>query len=100
MMFLSVPSITEFELHLGAKSPRHKKDIEMIFNKVEFLPFDNGCGEIASNIWKELKTNHQQCEIRDIFMASIVIHNNIWLCTFNQKHFQQISKLKIWENKS
>jgi predicted nucleic acid-binding protein len=92
-----VSPITEFELHLGEKSPRHKKDIEMVFNEVEFLPFENGCGEISSEIWKELKINHQHGEIRDIFMASIAIHSNIWLCTFNKKHFQQISRLKIWQ---
>ena len=94
-LFLS--PITEFELFIGAKTIQHKKDIEMIFNEVQIIPFDFGCGEIAARIWNNLKEKHQSCEIRDIFMASIAIHKNIMLCTFNKKHFKNIKDIKIWE---
>lgn len=47
-------SITELELFLGARTEHHKKDLEMIFDEVEVLSFEFGCGEIAANIWNEL----------------------------------------------
>ena len=59
----------------------------MLFNEVEVLPFDFGCGKIAANIWKDLQLAHQHLEIKDIFIASIAIHNKVWLRTLNKKHF-------------
>ena len=90
--------ITEFELFLGAKTVRHKNDLEMLFNEIEVLPFDFGCGEIAANIWKDLDKKHQHVEIRDIFIASIAIHNNARLCTFNKKHFKGIKDIRVWNS--
>jgi len=94
-VFLS--SISEFELFLGAKTDRHKNDLEILFSEVEVIPFDFGCGKIAADIWTGLQLTHQHLEIKDIFIASIAIHNNIWLRTFNKKHFDGIKEVKIWE---
>ena len=69
----------------------------MIFHEVQVLPFDLGCGEIAANIWKDLKEKHQHCEIRDIFLASVAIFHDVWLCTFNKKHFIGIKDIKTWK---
>jgi tRNA(fMet)-specific endonuclease VapC len=93
-VFLS--AISEFELYLGARTERHQKDLEMIFNKVEIIPFDIGCGKIAASIWKDLELAHQNPEIKDIFIESIAIRNDIWLRTFNEKHFKGIEELKMW----
>ncbi len=94
-VFLS--SISEFELYLGARTERHQKDLEMVFNVVEVIPFDFGCGRIAANIWKGLELTHQHPEIKDVFIAAIAIRNDAWLRTFNEKHFKGIEKLKMWQ---
>ncbi len=91
-------SISEFELYLGAKTVRHQNDLEMLFSEVEVIPFDFGCGKIAANIWKDTQSRHQHIEIKDIFIASIAISYDVWLQTFNTKHFQGIKDLKIWES--
>ena len=93
-VFLS--SISEFELYLGARTERHQKDLEMVFDVVEVIPFDFGCGRIAANIWKSLELTHQHPEIKDVFIAAIAIRNDAWLRTFNEKHFKGIEKLKMW----
>lgn len=90
-------SISEFELYLGAKTERHQRDLEMIFNEVSVVPFDFGCGRIAAKIWKGRELTHQHLEIKDIFIASIAIYNDVWLRTFNKKHFRGIDKLKMWQ---
>lgn len=90
-------SISEFELYLGAKTERHQTDLEMVFNEVEVIPFDFGCGRIAAKIWKGQELTHQHLEIKDIFIASIAIYNEVWLRTFNEKHFKGIEELKMWQ---
>ena len=94
-VFLS--SISEFELYLGARTKRHQSDLEMVFNEVEMTSFDFGCGRIAADIWKSRELIHQHIEIKDIFIASIAIYNDVWLRTFNEKHFKGIDKLRIWK---
>jgi len=88
---------SEFELYLGAKTERHQRDLEMIFNEVRVVAFDFGCGRIAAKIWKGRELTHQHLEIKDIFIASIAIYNDVWLRTFNEKHFRGIDNLKMWQ---
>jgi len=95
-LFLS--SISEFELYLGAKTDRHQKDLEMIFSEVDVIPFDFGCGKIAASIWNDIQSRHQYLEIKDIFIASIAISNDICLHTFNKKHFLGIENLQLWDS--
>jgi len=97
-LFLS--SISEFELYLGAKTARHQTDLEMIFTSVSVIPFDFGCGKIAAEIWKDIRSRHQHLEIKDIFIASIAIRHHLWLHTFNKKHFQGIVNLQLWNNQA
>jgi len=92
--FLQFPNSN---FNLGAKTERHQNDLEMLFSEVEVIPFDFGCGKIAANIWIDLQLTHQHLEIKDIFIASIAIHNDVWLRTFNEKHFKGIEKLKMWQ---
>ena len=90
-------SISEFELYLGAKTERHQTDLEMVFNEVEVIPFDFGCGRIAAKIWKGRDLTHQHLEIKGVFIASIAIYDAVWLRTFNEKHFKGIEELKMWQ---
>ncbi len=92
-----ISSISEFELFLGARTHRHKTDLEMVFKEVEVTPFDFGCGRIAADIWRNRELTHQHIEIKDIFIASIAIYGDLWLRTFNEKHFKGIEKLKMWQ---
>ena len=92
-----ISAISEFELFLGARTERHLNDLEMVFNQVVVIPFDFGCGRIAADIWRNRETTHQNLEIKDIFIASIAIYEDLWLRTFNEKHFKGIEKLKLWQ---
>jgi len=92
---LLLSSITEFELFLGARTEQHVEDLKILFDEIEVLPFDFGCGRIASDIWKDIQNKHQHAEIKDIFIASIAIRNNIRFCTFNKKHFNAIKDVRL-----
>lgn len=93
---IHVSAISEFELFLGAKTQQHQDDLEIIFDQVILIPFDFGCGQIAAEIWRNKEATHQHIEIKDIFIASIAIYENLWLRTFNEKHFKGIENLKLW----
>ncbi len=95
--FIHISAISEFELCLGARTDRHRHDLKMLFEQMASIPFDFGCGMIAADIWKDRKATHQHLEIKDIFIASIAIHEDLWLRTFNEKHFKGIEKLKMWQ---
>ncbi len=92
-----ISAISEFELFLGARTGRHRDDLEMVFNQVAVIPFDFGCGRIAADIWRNREATHQNLEIKDMFIASIAIYRDLWLRTFNEKHFKGIEKLKVWQ---
>jgi len=94
-IFLS--SISEFELFLAARTQRHQTDLEMVFKEVEVMSFDFGCGRIAADIWRNRELTHQHIEIKDIFIASIAIYGDLWVRTFNEKHFKGIEGLKMWQ---
>jgi len=94
---IHISAISEFELFLGARTERHRYDLQMLFEQMVFIPFDFGCGVIAADIWRDRKATHQHLEIKDIFIASIAIHEDLWLRTFNEKHFKGIEKLRMWQ---
>jgi len=94
---IHISAISEFELFLGVRTERHREDLEMVFNQVAVIPFDFGCGRIAADIWRKREATHQSREIKDVFIASIAIYKDLWLRTFNEKHFKGIEKLKVWQ---
>jgi tRNA(fMet)-specific endonuclease VapC len=91
-------SITEFELFLGAKTEQHIKDLELLLDIIKIIPFGYGCGRKAALIWNELQNKHQHLEIKDIFIASIAIQNNLLLSTINKKHFEGIKKIRLYSD--
>ena len=95
--FIHISAISEFELFLGARTQRHQDDLDMIFNQMNLIPLNFGCGRVAADIWRNREAAHQNLEIKDIFIASIAIYENLWLRTFNEKHFKGIENLKIWQ---
>ena len=94
---LFISPISELELYLGARTDRHRTDLELIFSESETIPFEMGCGKTAAGIWRKLESAHQHTEIRDVFIASVAIHNDMWLHTYNEKHFRAIDGLKLWK---
>ena len=89
---LFVASITVFELFLRKENLSEVKDF---LDGIYVLDFDEYCAVKASNIQKELKSKGKLLELRDIFIASIVIVNNCSLATFNKKHFSRIHEAQL-----
>ncbi|WP_456475848.1 type II toxin-antitoxin system VapC family toxin [Candidatus Pyrohabitans sp.] len=72
-----ITSITNFELKVGFLSEKERAILEAIPK----LPFDERASDVASEVFKNLKTEGKIPPLKDLFIASIAIANNKPLVT-------------------
>jgi len=89
---LYTSSICYFEYKLGSVDEAFE---EILFSNITILSFTNKEAEIASHIFKELKSKNKIIEFRDIFIASTAISNHMQLATLNFSHFERIDGLEL-----
>ena len=87
-----ISSVTVFELLLRKTNLNIAE--EFIKNFFQ-LSFDSIIAKKASELYKELSTNGEIIDIKDLFIASTCLIHNLPLLTFNTKHFERIKNLKI-----
>ncbi|TGO02214.1 hypothetical protein PN36_28520 [Candidatus Thiomargarita nelsonii] len=92
---LYTSSISYFEYKLGSVDETFE---QILFSNVTILNFGKKEAEIASKIFKELKSKNQIIEFRDVFIASTAISNQMALATLNLKHFERIDDLEIYKS--
>jgi len=92
---LFISSITVFELYTGAIDELKQKDIEIILNYINVIPFDLETAKKSGAIYIYLKKKNKVIEIRDIFIATTSILNNLPLITLNVSHFEKIDEINI-----
>jgi len=71
------------------------QEIYKFLESLEVLSFHEEEAIEASNIRKELKRKGKMIHLGDIFIAAIAKINKCELLTFNRKHFENISNLKL-----
>lgn len=85
-------TITVFELFLRKTN---LFPIEMLIHKTTILDFDELTARKASDIFKSLQGSGKSMDLRDLFIASTAVMHNCALATLNEKHFVQITDLKL-----
>lgn len=90
-------SITVFELWFGARTPNAMETVEKLLWGIPILPFTDDAAIIAAKEQNRLRKKNQQIDIRDLFIASIAIANDLPFVTLNEKHFNHFSSLRIAE---
>ncbi|MBI5224737.1 PIN domain-containing protein [Candidatus Micrarchaeota archaeon] len=93
---LALPSIVCFEVLCG--SFNEMKRIHDFSKDVEIAPFDRNAAQIASAIYKHLKSKGEILELGDIAIAAIAISNSQekpCILTNNIRHFSRIPGLKL-----
>ena len=63
----------------------------------QILFLDDDAAMIAAQEQNRLRKKNQQVDIRDLFIASIVLANDLPLVTHNQKHFVNFGNLRFAE---
>jgi len=91
----ALPSVTLFELLMGAKTPDKKKDVLILVEDLDLLPFDETVAHKAADIYLQLRSKNQLIDFRDIFIAATAITYELPLATLNTKHFARIDGLLL-----
>jgi predicted nucleic acid-binding protein len=94
---LCIPSITEFEIYMGAKGEQHIFWETMLSNFIIF-PFDSAAALAAVEIQNNLKKIRKSIDKADLFIAATAIAHNLYFDTLNHKHFEHIENLKLIGN--
>jgi predicted nucleic acid-binding protein len=89
-----ITSINVFEIWSG-RWTKKEKIISDLINSLEIIDFDKESSLKAGDIRINLNKRREPIEIRDIFIASTCISNNIELLTYNKKHFKRLEKFGI-----
>ena len=89
-----ISAITEFEFRVGI-TQKNRQFIEDILRDIPVLPFDSGCVNVVSDIYQDLKKRNQLISLPDMFIAATAIVHHVPLLTFNQTHFERITRLKL-----
>lgn len=87
-----ISAITTFEIYNGI-NPNNIKLIDIIFERIQTISFNNQIAKFSSIIYNELKSENKIIEISDIFIAATAIYKLIPLATLNIKHFNRIRNL-------
>ncbi|MBN2412971.1 type II toxin-antitoxin system VapC family toxin [candidate division KSB1 bacterium] len=87
--------ITVFEIKIGIKTEKQSQDYLTLTKNIEILSIDEECINQAVNIYNYLKKQNNLIELADLLIAATAMSNSLPLATFNIKHFENISNLKI-----
>ncbi|MBI5393018.1 type II toxin-antitoxin system VapC family toxin [Candidatus Woesearchaeota archaeon] len=82
-------SINSFEIWYGRKD---SENISELLQSLIKLELDDHSARIAADILRELRRKGELIDVKDLFIASICIKNNLELFTFNKKHFERLQK--------
>ena len=85
-------TITIFELFLRKTN---LFPIEMLVQKCNILDLDELSAKKAASLFKTLKAKGVMIDLRDLFIASVVLVNGCSLATLNLKHFSKIEGLVL-----
>jgi tRNA(fMet)-specific endonuclease VapC len=92
---LFISAVSMYELHMGATTVGREKDIHLLTESLEVLPFNGEVALKAAELYHQLKRKNQLIEFRDIFIAATCIVFELPIITLNKKHFKRIDGLKI-----
>ncbi len=94
---LCLSVVTQFELLAGANSEPKKLELDLLINPLEIHPFNKETAKWASIIFQKLKSKNELIEFRDIFIAATCLEHDLPILTLNNKHFQRIEGLTLFE---
>jgi tRNA(fMet)-specific endonuclease VapC len=94
--FVSVSSITLYELYMGATNPQKWIDVTTLTDSLQVLPFNKEVAEKAAIIYQDLRRSNNIIEFRDIFIAATAIVYTLPVWSTNKKHFNRIKDLILF----
>ena len=91
--FISV--ITEFEFLAGSRNKQDYILIMSLLNQFNSLPINDGISELFMKLCKTYALSHK-LSVPDMLIASTAIYYDLPLFTLNQKDFQYLPDIKLF----
>jgi tRNA(fMet)-specific endonuclease VapC len=82
-------AINSFEVWYGRKKT---ETVFQLLGTLHVLDMTDSSGRKAGDIMRDLKAKGTLLDIRDVFIASVCIKNDVELLTLNKKHFSRMKK--------
>lgn len=92
--YLYTTSISIFEIWNG-RLRKEDEQIKRLINSLKKVSFDEQAALIAGDIQMRLREAGDLIDIRNLFIASVCIINNLELLTNNKKHFERLKKFGL-----
>ncbi|MBI2449707.1 type II toxin-antitoxin system VapC family toxin [Candidatus Pacearchaeota archaeon] len=87
-----ITSITLFEIWTGRKD---EENISELLAWLDTLEFGKEEALVSADLRRKLRKLGQEIDIRDLFIASICIKNELELFTHNKKHFERFKQFGL-----
>ncbi|MFW5902671.1 MAG: type II toxin-antitoxin system VapC family toxin [archaeon] len=98
---IKTTSINSLELYKGCykskETEENLKTVRRMLENIEIHDFKEEDSEFAAKILNELREKGEKIGEFDSIISSIILNNNDYLITRNQKHFSKIPHLEIQE---
>jgi tRNA(fMet)-specific endonuclease VapC len=93
---LCISAISHYEISIGNRE-LHFEYWGELQKTLTVIPFDESCSIAATEIFVDLKKRNKMIDIADLLIGATAVSRNIPIATLNQKHFDRISELAIFE---
>ncbi|HKK80562.1 MAG TPA: type II toxin-antitoxin system VapC family toxin [Phaeodactylibacter sp.] len=92
---LHISVVTLYELLMGATDDVKARDVEILTQPLNILPFTKPVAEKSAEIYHSLRKRNKLIEFRDIFIGATALIHGLPVLTHNTKHFDRIDGLSI-----
>jgi len=86
------------EIVQGIKAVKEQQIVKEAFRGIPYIEMDRTCWEEAGNIVLKLRERGKIVPLTDIFMATLAIHYELEIFTFD-KHFELISGIQLFKER-
>jgi len=86
------------EIVQGIKAVKEQQIVKEAFRGIPYIEMDRTCWEEAGNIVLKLRERGKIVPLTDIFMATLAIHYELEIFTFD-KHFELISGVQLFKER-
>ena len=93
---ISISTITEMELYIGARDKKELNFIKKRLKKIEIIDFDKKISKKSVELVFKFSKSHT-LDIPDSIIAATSLINGLPLMTYNKKDFKFIPDLKLYE---
>jgi tRNA(fMet)-specific endonuclease VapC len=100
---LEIAAVTVAELWHGVeratvpRRARRERYVQTIVGRLSILPYTEVTALEHARIWAALETSGKMIGYYDLIVAATALEHGSAVATFNQRHFSQVSGLKVIE---